>query len=46
MDTAHAGSRERSFTPPMPELIIDASTIKVTIYSDLTLLDGPKLSNI
>ena len=28
------------------ELIIDASTIKIKVYSDSTLLDGPKLSNI
>ena len=28
------------------ELIVDASTIKISDYSDLTLLDGPKLSNI
>ena len=28
------------------ELVVDASTIKMTDYSDLTLLDGPKLSDI
>ena len=28
------------------ELIVDASTIKISDYSDLTLLDGPKLRNI
>ena len=28
------------------ELIVDASTIKISDYSDLTLLDGQKLSNI
>ena len=46
MVTAHAGSRERTFTPPLPDLIIDASAIMITVQLDLTLLDGPKLSNI
>ena len=38
MVTAHWGSRNRSFTPTLLELIIDASMIVITVHSDLFCL--------
>ena len=40
------GSRAKSFSPPLPDFIIEASTVMTIDYSDLTLLDSPKLSKI